>query len=99
MGTVNSKTFGSSFREWKFYQFELNKVRQINYMLLNFVSTCVKFALILVNRHYHSFLVHRCCAHAIFTMQVCVVPTVRLIVCVNGANTKLWAYLIVPEVK
>ena len=32
MGTINSKTFGSSFREWKFYQFELNKLRQINWM-------------------------------------------------------------------
>ena len=32
MGTINSKTFGTSFREWKFCQFELNRLRQINWM-------------------------------------------------------------------
>ncbi|XP_028410581.1 uncharacterized protein LOC114533276 isoform X3 [Dendronephthya gigantea] len=32
MGTINSKTFGSSFREWKYCQYELNKLRHINWM-------------------------------------------------------------------
>ena len=61
------------------------------------MSACLYFALILVNRSL-PFIPgpHMLCACNICNANV-VVPTVRLIVCYNWANTKLWAYLIVPE--